>query len=279
MIQMNNLYVGDCLDILKTLPDDSIDLVITSPPYENCREYSIGFNLQGQDWVDWCLERYIECNRICKGLVAFVIQGPTKNFQWSASPALLMADLHRKGIKLRNPVIFNRVGIPGSGGPDWLRGDTEFIVCSSKGKLPWSNNTACGQPPKFAPGGAMSYRNKKGIRKHTKTRRNGKKEQQSYNPPKIANPGTLLSLKVGYGHMGSKLSHDNEAPFPDSLPEFFIKSFCPPQGIILDCFCGSGSSIVTAQNLGRQWIGIDIRQSQIDLTIKRLAEIGYTYDA
>lgn len=87
--------------------------------------------------------------RLSRGLVAMVVEGQTKQFQWSAVPTLLMVDLHRSGIRLRKPPIFQRVGIPGSGGPDWLRNNYEFIVCCSKGgKLPWSDNTAMGGPCK-----------------------------------------------------------------------------------------------------------------------------------
>lgn len=73
--------------------------------------------------------------------------------------------------------------------------------------------------------------------------------------------------------MGSKLAHENEAPYPERLAEFFIRSFCPPGGIVLDPFCGSGTTLAVARRLGRQGIGIDIRQSQIDLSIKRCAEV------
>ncbi|MCJ8336399.1 MAG: hypothetical protein MJH10_19550, partial [Epibacterium sp.] len=136
--------LGDCLDIMREMDNDSVDLVFTSPPYEDARTYGIDFNLQSQDWVDWSVERYVECCRVSRGLVAWVVEGKTRQFRWSATPALLMADLHRKGVKLRKPPVFKRVGIPGSGGPDWLRNDYEFIVCASGGKLPWSDNTACG---------------------------------------------------------------------------------------------------------------------------------------
>lgn len=108
---------GDCLDVLRSMESDSVDLVFCSPPYEDARTYGIGFNLKGQAWVDWCLDRYLECVRVSRGLVAWVIEGQTRNFQWSAGPALLMADLHRRGVKLRKPPAFHRVGIPGSGGP------------------------------------------------------------------------------------------------------------------------------------------------------------------
>jgi DNA modification methylase len=260
------MLTGDCLDILKQFPDNHFDLCITSPPYEAQRKYGeLGFNLTGQDWVDWAVERYLECVRVTKGLVAWVIEGQTRAFQWSATPALLMADLHRKGVKLRKPPVYHRVGIPGSGGPDWLRNDYEFIVCSSKGRLPWSEPTATGHPPKYAPGGKLSHRKASGDRV----------DQRTYSPPKLANPGNVIRCKAGGGHLGSKYAHENEAPFPISLVEVFIKSFCVPGGMVLDPFCGSGTTLVAASSNHRHSVGIDIRTSQIALSAKRYYEEVY----
>ena len=93
-----------------------------------------------------------------------------------------------------------------------------------------------------------------------------------YREPKIANPGNVIHCAVGGGLMGSRLCHENEAPFPEDLAEFFIRSFCPPSGIVLDPFSGSGTTAATAKKLGRQFIGIDIRESQVDLANRRLQE-------
>jgi hypothetical protein len=262
------VFCGDCLEIIPSL-DRKIDLVFTSPPYENVRKYGeLDFSLSGQDWVDWISERFTACHEACVGLTAFVVEGKTKNYQWSATPSLMMSDLHRRGIKLRKPPVYQRVGIPGSGGPDWLRNDYEFIVCASHGKLPWSDNVACGNSPKYSPGGKMSYRTVSGERV------NGDAPElaKEYTPPVKANPGNLIKCSVGGGRMGSLLSHGNEAPFPEALAEFFIKSFCPPGGTVLDPFCGSGTTLAVAKRLGRNSIGIDVRQSQVDLTHRRLQE-------
>jgi hypothetical protein len=290
---------GDMLEILKTYEDDTFDLVFCSPPYEDLRLYGeLGYSLTGQDWVDWSVERYKECYRVCKGLVAWVVEGKTRKFRWSATPALLMADLHRAGVRLRKPPAYHRVGIPGSGGPDWLRNDYEFIVCASKGKLPWSDNTACGGPPKYAPGGDMSHRTQNGDRVNAVkqlaknlevTNREAAKilgeefgsatsgtvsgdvqTLRVYIPPEKSNPGNVIHCKVGGGLMGSPLAHENEAPFPEKLAEFFVKSFCPPEGIVLDPFCGSGTTLAVAKRLNRHYQGIDIRQSQVDLATRRL---------
>jgi len=293
----NTIICGDCLEVMKGFPDNLADLVFCSPPYGPARTYGIDFKLKGQAWVDWALERYVECLRVSKGLVAWVVEGSTKNFRYSATPILLMADLHRAGVHLRKPPAFHRVGIPGSGGPDWLRNDYEFIICAtSGGKLPWSDNTAMGEPCKYATGGKLSYRNKEGVRaNHRRGYHSGgstqkKHEQQAR--PKIANPGNVIQqlytanevaalleqqgnvikCNVGGGTMGSKLAHENEAPFPEKLAEFFVRSFCPPGGIVLDPFSGSGTTLATAEKTGRKWIGIDIRESQVELSNKRIKE-------
>src|SRR5574343_1677405 len=120
---------ADCLEWMRSQPDKSVDLTFGSPPYEAARTYGIGFNLKGQRWVDWMVERMVEMLRITNGLVAMVVEGQTRGYQWSATPALLEADLARRGVCLRKPPIYARVGIPGSGGPDWLANRYEFIVC------------------------------------------------------------------------------------------------------------------------------------------------------
>lgn len=299
---------GDSLEWSQRFADDSVDMVFCSPPYEKARTYGIDFSLSGQAWVDWAVERFVDQVRICRGLVAWVVEGQTKEFRWSAAPALMMADLHRRGIRLRKPPIFHRVGIPGSGGPDWLRNDYEFIVCASKGKLPWSDNTAMGHTPKYAPGGAMSNRHADGRRinsqcfRHrddfgftphdgepsqtqrangarrtkiqSRRRPNGTRPRDgAYAIPVKANPGNVLKCIVGGGVMGSKLAHENEAPFPESLVEFYVRSFCPLDGTVADFFCGSGTTGAVALKHGRRFIGVDIRESQVELTNRRLAEV------
>ncbi|MGH9931005.1 MAG: DNA-methyltransferase [Pyrinomonadaceae bacterium] len=292
-ITANRIIHGDCLDVMRTMPADSVDLVLTSPPYENARTYGIGFKLSGQEWVSWSVRRWLECERLCIGMVAWVVAGKTKDFRWSATPSLLEADLHRLGVNLRDPRVFHRVGIPGSGGPDDWRHDHERIIVSTRpGKLPWSDNTANGSVCVYKPGGAMSYRHADGVRRNAKTgsrlnrrREAGETDVQSrrksdgerkldglYVEPKIANAGNVIKCLVGGGLMGSDLAHNNEAPFPESLVEPFIECFCPPGGTVLDPFCGSGTTLAIAERLGRRWIGIDCREEMAALSQRRIEE-------
>ena len=306
------LVAGDCLEVLPTIATDAVDLVMTSPPYEDRRTYGIGCARKGEAWVAWMVEVVRELSRVCTGLVAIVCQGKTERYRWSATPMLLAADLARAGYNLRNPCLFHRVGIPGSGGPDWLRGDTEFILCLTRpGKLPWSDNTVMGHPPKWAPGGEMSHRLPEGQRRNQwggkpkgvgARRQNGERQTKArpshkiatvrdtkkvmagykngdtdfsgtYRPPVLANPGNVIKAVVGGNVMGDPLCHRNEAPYPESLCEFFIRSFCAPGGLVLDPFCGSGTTLAVAKKWGRRALGIDIRPEQIAVAQERLERV------
>ena len=270
---------GDCLEVMRGMEANSVDLVFGSPPYEAARTYGIDFNLKGQAWVDWMVEVFRESLRISRGLAAMVLEGQTRSFRWTATPALLMADLHRAGFHLRKPPLYVRDGIPGSGGPDWLKNKYEFVVCATNGgKLPWSDNTAMGHPPKFGPGGRPSHRTKDGTRvngsRSTDRRPNGDLVERVYVPPALANPGNLIECGPGGGgHLGDELAHENEAPFPEKLAEFFIRSFCPPGGTVLDPFSGSGTTVKVATVCGRNGIGIDVRESQVELSRRRTASV------
>jgi len=267
----NQLIHGDCLEWMRTQPDNCIDLTFGSPPYEAARTYGIDFAISGQAWVDWMVERMVEMVRITNGLVAMVVEGQTRGYRYSAVPALLMADLHRAGIHLRKPPVFHRVGIPGSGGPDWLRNDWEWIICAtSGGKLPWSDNVAMGHTPKHDIGGQMSNRHADGERLNAYM--STRSRHQSYKLPGKANPGNVIHCKVGGGLMGHPIAHENEAPFPEKLVEFFIRSFCRPKGVVFDPFCGSGTTASVAVKAGRGYVTTDVRESQIELAKRRLKQ-------
>jgi hypothetical protein len=365
---------ADSLAWLRSLPDECVSLVCYSPPYTSARLYlengkDLGVARSAEDWVKWMADIVRECVRVCTGLVAIVVDDQTSSYRYGCAPMLLAADLHRAGFNLRRPLIYRRSGIPGSGGPDWFRCAHEWVICVTRpGKLPWSDVTACGHVPKYAPGGEMSHRLKSGGRvgcltdgtavvnkwnanhapgqttnrkkdgtrktQHSSqfievepvaglfgempaelhgnaiTKRKGKKvmtrerkgqhsqESTGYDPPTLANPGTVHDVKytpdevlailrecgvsdetassvidcgaAGGGNMGSKLAHANEAPFPESLVEVLVRSFCPPGGTCLDPFSGSGTTGSVAVRWGRKFIGCDLRESQVLLSTRRI---------
>lgn len=113
-----------------------------------------------------------------------------------------------------------------------------------------------------------------GISRRQKGVKNRADEEnvQRHPMPKVANPGNCIIVKarVGGNHMGDTLCHENEAPFPEDLAEFFVRSFCPPGGVVCDPFSGSGTTAKVAKEWGRSFRGCDLRQSQVELTRRRL---------
>ena len=74
--------------------------------------------------------------------------------------------------------------------------------------------------------------------------------------------------------MGYPRAHDNEAPYPLSLIDRFVKALTNPGDIVCDCFCGSGTSCHAAVVNGRGFVGADIRESQVQLTRERMGTVA-----
>lgn len=259
------------------LPDQSVDLVMGSPPYCDARTYDDGtlpaghvVSLDCAGWVEWMLRVTTEALRVSRGAVIWVAAGVTRDRTYWPACEGLMWEWWKRGGSAYRPCYWHRVGIPGSGGDQWFRADVEYVMCFKRdGALPWADNTAMGQAPKYGPGGLPSHRTKYGAR--TRKERN---EIQAYVPPDIANPGTMISTgAAGGGTLGHSLAHDNEAPYPEKLASHFIASLCPPGGTVLDPFSGSGTTVAAAMGLGRNGIGFDLRSSQAILSCRRCATV------
>lgn len=341
------LLQGDAVHL--PLPDRSVDLVFGSPPYIDARSYGIKAQRACQEWIDWMLVATTEACRVSRGLVLWVCASGVRNRCYQPAPEGLLYEWWRCGGQCWRPAYWYRSGIPGSGGQHWLRADVEYVLAflgpdrRPHKKTPdvsrkerkkavkdgigskmlgrdglywdegiWTDNTAMGHEPKFAPGGNFSNRQEDGEREdesyappilanpgnlieteddgvwtdntamgytpkrpgvkraHRFRRSDGLMNEQYFSDPELSNPGNLIKTPSGFGSMGSSHAHDNEAPFPEALAEFFIKTACKPGGICLDPFSGSGTTVAVTERLGRHGIGLDIRYSQAELAERRI---------
>lgn len=289
------------------LADQSVDLIFGSPPYCDARTYGINAQRGCAQWIDWMLGVTREACRVSRGLVLWVCAGVTRDHcYWPACEGLLH-EWWKQGGQCWRPVYWHRVGIPGSGGKQWLASRIEYVLAfkGTAGVLPWADNTANGSPPKWGPGGELSYRDKAGrrvnnlgeiVKQDTHARHHGGKRvggaprfgmrvTMGTGPtggqlpnretafPFKANPGNLIDVPVGGGKLGHPLAHENEAPFPLKLAEWFVRGWCPPGGTVCDPFSGSGTTAHAAFNLGRTAHCFDLRLSQVFLGRKRMREV------
>lgn len=216
-----------------------------------------------------------EACRVSRGLVLWVCAGVTRDWNyWPACEGLLYR-WWAEGGQCWRPAYWHRHGIPGSGGKQWLRANVEYVLVfkGDQGAVPWTDNTANGKPPIYGPGGAMPHRMPDGGRVIT-VGGERRSERQRYKPPALANPGNLIQgIPVGGANMGHLLAHENEAPFPLKLAEWFVRGWCPPGGIVVDPFSGSGTTAHAAFNLGRNAHCFDLRLNQVFLGRRRMRQV------
>ena len=253
---INKVICMDCVEGMKLLPDKNIDLVVTSPPYDNIRNYH-GFKL---DLHSVGMEIY----RVLKegGIAVMVIQDQTKNYSKTLTSFKTIIDwCENIGFKLFECLIYKKYGAEGAWWNKRFRVDHEYMPVFLKGEKPqYFNKEPLKIPSKWGgvtmTGGATRLTNGKTL----------KSRQIKINKMKCR--GTIWEyLTCGDG---DKLKHQHPATFPDKLPVDFIECFCPENGIVLDPFMGSGTTAIASIKSGRKFIGFEISKEYSELAEKRI---------
>jgi site-specific DNA-methyltransferase (adenine-specific) len=254
---LNKLYIGHNIDVLKSIQDNSVDLVITSPPYDDLRSYKGNYKL---DLTELGKEIY----RVLKdgGIYAMIIQDQTKNFGKSLTSfrtAINHCDII--GFKLFETCIYKKLGCEGAWWNKRFRVDHEYIHLFLKGEKPqYFNKEPIKIPSKHA------GKNMTGCATRKTDGTTFKSKSVTINNLKC--PGTIWDYANGGDK--NKLKRKHPAVFPDKIPNDLINVFCPENGLVLDPMCGSGSTIVQAIKNNRKFIGIDIEKDYIEIVKERL---------
>ncbi|MDO9261872.1 MAG: site-specific DNA-methyltransferase [Flavobacteriaceae bacterium] len=254
--ELNNVYNMDCVEGMKNIPDNSVDMVITSPPYDNLRDYN-GFNFDLH-------ETGKEIYRILKegGIAVMVIQDQTKDFAKSLTSFRTIIDwCDNIGFKLFETVIYRKHGTEGAWWSQRFRVDHEYMPIFLKGKKPLFFDK---EPIKIQSKHGGKIMTGSGNRKT-----NGETTSTITRPINETKcPGTIWDYLMAGDKNPLKRKHP--AVFPDKIPLDFIRVFCPVNGIVLDPFMGSGSTAVAALKTNRYFIGFDISSEYIEIANERI---------
>lgn len=240
------------------LPNKCVDLVIGSPPYLEQRTYGIGATRKLVEWVHWMLDITDECLRVSRGLVLWVVAG-SGGSDYQPGPEGLIWEGRKRFPTLR-PCYWTANKPPS--GAKWFSNELEYVVAF--GDPAHFTAAPLGTPMKYSNGGAFRQRGKDGTRK-------AGSDYPTHTVRKTA--PNVFRVPVGGGLMGHPLACENEAPYPVGVPERFVLSCCPPDGVVLDPFGGGGTTAQACVASGRRFISTDLRRSQCDLTAKRLASL------
>lgn len=250
MLDLNKIYCGDCLEVMKSIDDNSIDLTVTSPPYDNLRTYE-GYTF---DFEGIAHELY----RITKegGVVVWVVNDATINGSETGTSfrqALYFKD--ECGFNLHDTMIWNKNGFSAVGSLSVRYSPVfEFMFILVKGKLNTFNpildklNTTIGTMyrSKRLPDGSI-LKQEPAIRREI---------GQRYNIWSISPTDRS----------------EHPAIFPEQLATDHIKSWSNEGDLVLDPMCGSGTTCSAAKKLLRNYIGIDISEKYCKIAEDRLRQ-------
>ena len=292
--------MGDNVETLKTLPDESVDMCITSPPYYNLRDYKnkdqIGSESTVSDYVNSLIKVFNEIYRVMKPTGScWVNIGDTyskkKLLQVPSRFEIAMSDA---GWSLRNEIIWNKPNPQPISSKDrfWSNHEKIFwFVKKTKGyyfdreqiQVPqaevsvrrmFSNNNL----EKRKDAGATE---KEGFSlssgsqdKHYARMRESLNIEKDFDYKKLVASGKCPSRPMFSVWDISTTSYKGAhfAVYPPELIERPILSTCPPNGIVIDPFMGSGTTAVVAKNNGRQYIGCELNSEYAELAEKRISE-------
>ena len=264
---MNKIIYGNSVDVLKTLESNTIDLTVTSPPYDNLRTYNgkIKDDVSFEDGYSFpFVEMSRELYRITKdgGVVVWVVNDQVKDGGETGSSFKQALKFKEIGFTLYDTMIYHKNGAPF---PETGRYSQvfEYMFVLSKGKPKtvnllkdkpnrWAGHTNFGDPSKREKDGNLKKVDKFAVAEFG-TR---------YNIWYITN-GKGYSTKDDF-------AYQHPAIFPESLAEDHILSWCNEGDLVLDPMCGSGTTLKMAKLNNRNYIGIDINEEYVNLSQRRV---------
>jgi site-specific DNA-methyltransferase (adenine-specific) len=275
------LLAGDAVTRLAELPAETVDVVVTSPPYFQQRDYAaerqIGLEATPEEYVRRLVEVFREVRRVVKptGSLWLVLGDKYSDGELLGMPWRVALALQADGWHLRSDVIWHKPNAMPSSTKTRPTTDHEYIFFFTKSRNYFYDADAIREPhvtftsSSRMRGGRNHFGKRGGTPEAGKNRGNvnlhdGRWDQAFH--PLGRNKRTVWSIPL------SKFREAHFAVFPEKLVEICVKASCPPNGLVLDPFLGSGSVAVVALSLGRSFLGIDLCQDYCRMAARRLIQ-------
>ena len=255
------ILLGDSLEKLKEIKGDSIDLIITSPPYADQRKKTYG-GIHPDKYVDWFLPISKELLRVLKPTGTFIlnIKERVVNGERHTYVLQLILEMRKQGWLWTEEFVWHKKNSYPGKWPNRFRDSWERLIQFNKNK-----KFKMFQEKVMVPMGDWAKTRLRNLSEIDKIRDESRvgsgfgKNISNWLDRNKAYPTNVL-------HMSTECNNKNHsAVFPEALPEWFIKLFTEEKDWVLDPFMGSGTTIKVAQKLSRNSIGIDIQKYYYDM--------------
>jgi site-specific DNA-methyltransferase (adenine-specific)/site-specific DNA-methyltransferase (cytosine-N4-specific) len=249
-----DLFQGDCKQMLKRLADNSVDLIVTSPPYADQRKGTYG-GIHPDKYVEWFLPITKELLRVLKPTGTFILNIKEKVVEGERSIYVmeLILEMRKQGWLWTEEFIWHKKNCYPGKWPNRFRDAWERLLQFNKDK-----KFHMYQDEVMVPMGNWAKSRLKNLSATDKIRDNSRvgsgfgKNISNWLTRDKAYPTNVL-------HLATECSNKNHsAAFPEELPEWFINLFTKENDLVLDPFMGSGTTIFVANRMRRHSIGIEI---------------------
>lgn len=250
----SNIFLGDSKEVLKDLADNSVDLIVTSPPYADQRKSTYG-GIHPDEYVEWFLPVSEQLLRVLKPSGTFILNIKEKvlNGERSTYVMELILAMKKQGWLWTEEFIWHKKNSYPGKWPNRFRDSWERLLQFNKEK-----KFSMYQDEVMVPMGDWAKSRLKNLSETDMIRDNSKvgsgfgKNISNWVNRDKAYPSNVL-------HLATECNNKNHsAAFPEELPEWFIKLFTKENDTVLDPFMGSGTTVIVAERMKRNCIGIDI---------------------
>ncbi len=266
---VNTIIHSDCEEVLKEWPENSIDLIFTSPPYADQRANTYG-GVKPSEYVDWFLPKTEQFLRVLKPTGTFVlnIKERVVNGERHTYVIELILKMREQGWLWTEEFMWHKKNSYPGKWPNRFRDSWERLLQFNKHR-----KFNMYQEEVMVPVGDWAQTRLNNLSNTDKSRDESKVE--SGFGKNVSNwVGRDKVYPTNVIHMATECSNRNHsAAFPEDLPTWFIKLFTQADDIILDPFMGSGTTAVAARQLKRNFVGIDISEEYCQQAENRIMQI------
>jgi site-specific DNA-methyltransferase (adenine-specific)/site-specific DNA-methyltransferase (cytosine-N4-specific) len=263
---ITDILLGDSKEVLKSIPDNYVDLIFTSPPYADQRKNTYG-GIHPDDYVEWFLPISEELLRVLKPTGTFILNIKEKVVEGQRSTYVmeLIIAMKKQGWFWTEEYIWHKKNAFPGKWSNRFRDSWERLLQFNKDK-----KFNMYQESVMVPMGDWSKTRLKNLSDTDKIRDNAKngsgfgKNVSNWVDRKMAYPTNVLYLATECNNK------NHSAAFPESLPEWFIKLFTQEHDVVLDPFMGSGTTNFVAQRMKRNSIGIEIAPEYYNMVKKHI---------
>ena len=264
----NRLIHGDCREILTRLPTDSVNLIVTSPPYADNRKHTYG-GVHPDEYVTWFTPITTELHRVLKSDGTFILNIKEKVVRGERHTYVLelILALKQQGWLWTEEFIWHKKNCYPGKWPNRFRDSWERCLQFNK-----QRTFSMYQDNVMVPMGDWSKSRLRTL-SDTDQRRDESRVASGFGKNVSNWVGRELAYPTNVLHLATETrNRTHSATFPLALPQWFIKLFTQEGDLVLDPFLGSGTTAVAAQSLGRYYVGIEKESDYIEIARNALLQ-------